>query len=88
MKKILYFVLLFAELIAGYILMSLAWNNIGAVPCIITIAVTAALLIWQGVTVKKSKGKAKRNIALILLIPIVAAIGMAIWLIIGLASVI
>ena len=93
MKKVLYFVLLLAEAVAGFLLINLAWANSFEIPCIIAIAVWAALLVWQIVLLAKSsdsaaKSKIRRNIALVMLIPIVSFVAMLVWLIVGLASVI
>ena len=93
MKKALYIILLLAELVIGFLLMSLVWANIGWLPCVITIAVWAALLIWQVVALTKNDDavkvrKIKRNIALIMLIPFAAFVGMVLWLIVVLSSVI
>ena len=73
--------------------MSLAWVNIGWLPCVITLAVWAALLAWQIVTLKKNSDaakarKIKRNIALIMLIPSASYVVMILWLIIVLFGVI
>ena len=93
MKKVLYIILLLAELVVGFLLMSLAWANIGWLPCVITIAVWAALLVWQIVTLKKNSDaakarKIKRNIALIMLIPSAMYIVMILWLVVTLFGVI
>ena len=91
MKKVLYLILLLAELVVGICLMSSAWDSIGWLPCVITIAVWAALLIWQAAKLKKNSDAAKarrirRNIALIMLIPAVLYVGMILWLMIVLLS--
>ena len=93
MKNVLYIILLLAELVIGFLLMSLVWVNIGWLPCVIIIAVWAALLIWQVVALTKNDDavkvrKIKRNIALIMLIPFAAFVGMVLWLIVVLSSVI
>ena len=87
MKKALYIILLLAELVVGFLLMSLAWVNIGWIPCVITIAVWAALLVWQIVKLKKNTDAAKArkikgNIALIMLIPSATYVVMIVWLIV------
>ena len=91
MKKVLYILLLLAELVIGFLLLSAAWANIGWLPCVIAIAVWAALLIWQIVMLKKNSDaakawKIKRNIALIMLIPSAVYLVMILWLIIILLS--
>jgi hypothetical protein len=73
--------------------MSLAWASIGWLPCVITIAVWAALLVWQIAALKKNSDavkarKIKRNIALIMLIPSALYVVMILWLIINLFGVI
>ena len=91
MKKALYILLLLAELVIGFLLLSAAWANIGWLPCVIAIAVWAALLVWQIVMLKKNSDaakawKIKRNIALIMLIPSAVYLVMILWLIIVLLS--
>lgn len=91
MKKVLYILLLLAELVIGFLLLSAAWANIGWLPCVIAIAVWAALLVWQIVMLKKNSDaakawKIKRNIALIMLIPSAVYLVMILWLIIILLS--
>ena len=93
MKKALYLILLLAELFVGFLMVWLVWVNIGWLPCVITIAVWAALLVWQIVKLKKNSDaaearKIKRNIALIMLIPSTLYIVMLLWLIIALSGVI
>ena len=91
MKKALYILLLLAELVIGFLLLSAAWANIGWLPCVIAIAVWAALLVWQIVMLKKNSDaakawKIKRNIALIMLIPSATYLVMILCLIIILLS--
>ena len=93
MKKVLYIILLLAELAFGALLMSAAWNSIGWLPCVITIALWAALLIRQVVQLKKDTDAAKvrqikGNIVLIMLIPSAIYIVTVLWLIITLFGVI
>lgn len=93
MKKALYFILIIAELVVGFLLMSLACANTFEIACIIVAVIWAVLMVWQIVLLAKTtdaatKGKIKRNIALIMLIPIIASIVMFICLIVGLSSVI
>ena len=87
MKKVLYVILLLAELAVGALLLSAAWNGIGRIPCVIAIALWAALLVWQIVALKKNTDEAKvhkikRNIALIMLIPSATYVVTILWLII------
>ena len=87
MKKVLYVILLLAELAVGALLLSAAWNGIGRIPCVIAIALWAVLLVWQIVALKKNTDEAKahkikRNIALIMLIPSATYVVMILWLII------
>ena len=87
MKKVLYIILLLAELAFGALLMSAAWNSIGWLPCVITIVLWAVLLVWQIVVLKKNTDEAKarkikRNIALIMLIPSLSYVATVLWLII------
>jgi hypothetical protein len=93
MKKVFYIILLIAELFIDAILMNLAWNNTFELASVITSIVCAALVIWQIVmlVIKKdsaTRKKIMRNIALVMLLPVVAFIIMFIFFFIGLASVI
>ena len=93
MKKALYFILLAAEAVVGLLSLSLMKNNLSWLPCLITAAVWAALLVWQIGRLKKAgdesqKRKARRNIALVMLTPTVATFLAAVWLIVGLSMVI
>ena len=86
-------ILLLAELVVGFLLMSSAWANIGWLPCVITLVIWAALLAWQIVMLKKNSDvvkawKIKRNIALIMLIPSTLYVVMLLWLIVALSGVI
>ena len=87
MKKVLYIILLLAELALGFLLMSQAWDGLGWLPCVITIAVWAGLLAWQIVMLKKNGDAAKAwkiklNIALIMLIPSAMYVVMVVYLIV------
>lgn len=91
MKKVLYIILLLAELAVGALLLSAAWNGIGWLPCVIAIALWATLLVWQIVKLKKNTDaakvrKIKGNIALIMLIPSATYVVMIVWLFIVLLS--
>ena len=93
MKKFLYYLLLVAELFAGVMLMSLAWNNTFYIACIVTVVLWVALTAWQCIALMKAessdkKRKIKRNIALVMLTPTVSALCLFVWLIVGLMSVI
>ena len=89
--KLMYIVLLIAEIVIGGLLMSLAWVNVGWIPCVIALAICAALLLWQFIRLKQIYDSKRRRrifglIALILQIPIVVAVVMVIWLFVGLLS--
>lgn len=91
MKKVLYIILLLAELAVGALLLSAAWNSIGWISCVIAIVLWAALLVWQIVALKKNTDAAKArkikgNIALIMLIPSATYVVMIVWLFIVLLS--
>ena len=93
MKKVLYLILLLVELFVDFLMVSLVWVNIGWLPCVITLALWAVLLVWQIVTLKKNSDaekvrKIKRNIALIMLIPSTLYVVMLLWLIVALSGVI
>ena len=75
MKKILYFVLLIAELFVDTVLMISLWDSSLYIPLAVSVGAVAGLLIWQLVLYIKvaelaAKRKILRNIALIMLIPI------------------
>lgn len=75
MKKILYFVLIIAELFVGSVLMISLCNSSLYIPSAVSVAAVVGLLIWQIVRYVKTaelavKRKLLRNIALIMLIPI------------------
>jgi hypothetical protein len=75
MKKILYFVLLIAELFVGSVLMISLWDSSLYIPLAVSVGAVVGLLIWQlvryiKITDAAVKKKIFRNIALIMLIPI------------------
>ena len=75
MKKILYFVLLIAELFVDTVLMISLWDSSLYIPLAVSVAAVVGLLIWQLVRYVKAtelevKRKHLRNIALIMLVPI------------------
>lgn len=76
MKRLLYFILLIAELFVGSLLMISVWDALFYIP-IAVLAIVVGLLIWQIVWYFKTndpatKRKILRNIALIMFIPIAA----------------
>ena len=76
MKRLLYFILLIAELFVGSLLMISVWDALFYIP-IAVLAIVVGLLIWQIVWYFKTnnpatKRKILRNVALIMLIPIAA----------------
>ena len=93
MKKVLYILMLVVEFVIGALLMELAYHNTFEIATVITVIATLALAVWQIVELIRAKdatakGKIKRNIALIMLIPVAAFIIMFVWLIVGLMMVI
>ena len=90
-KKILYFILLAAELFVGtLLLMSLWMNNNLVITCSVVIAAMVALWTWQIIRFAKAtdptvKRKSTRNIALALLIPFAAFVAVYAYLVVGLA---
>ena len=93
MKKVLYIVLLFIELVLDVLLMSLLWSNQAWLAWGIIAVVWGGLLIWQVLALKKvsddiSKKRIYRRIALSMLVPIVGFIIVVIWFIIALSRVI
>ena len=84
MKMALYIMLLFAEAIIGFLAISLAWTNLGWIPCMVTIAVWAALLMPQIPKLikapdTKSKKIIRRRIALVMMVPILGFLMMFIY---------
>ena len=81
MKKAMYIILLVVEFVAGFGLLTLVSGGaIGWTYFAIVTAVWAALMAWLLVKLKRAEGsgferKAKRNVALGLLIPLLGAIG-------------
>lgn len=74
MKKILYFILLIAELFVGVLLLSALWNSSLYVPIVIAAVALIAILTWQIILYTKTsdealKYKIKVRIALAMLIP-------------------
>lgn len=74
MKRLLYFILLIAELFLGSLLMVSMWEALFYVPIAVSVIVVG-LLLWQLVWYFRTdnsatKRKVLRNIALIMLIPI------------------
>ena len=93
MKKILYFILLIAELFAGVMLMISLWDTLWYAPIAVS-AIVVGLLIWRivryfKVTDPDAKIKILFHIAFIMLIPIAAYfltyLGIAIAVIIALS---
>ena len=75
MKKVLYFVLLIAELFVDSVLMISLFDSSLYIPLAVSVVAVVGLLIWQLVRYVKVaelavKRKLLRNIALIMLIPI------------------
>ena len=75
MKKVLYFILIAAELFVGSLLMIALCNSYLYIPVAVAVAAVLALLIWQLIRYFKvddpaAMGKMLRNISLIMLIPI------------------
>ena len=76
MKKILYFILLAAELFVDVLFMMALWNSSLYIPIAIAVVATLAMLTWQIILFTKADDKmAKRKImlaiALSMLIPLI-----------------
>ena len=89
-KKILYFILLAAELFVGTLLLMSLWESNMTITCVVAIVATLGLLLWQTVRFFKAtdptvKRKSTRNIALALLIPFAAFVAVYAYLVVGLA---
>lgn len=83
MKKILYFILLAAELFVGTCLMISLWDSSLYIPMAIAIIAVVALLTWQIILFFKTadntvKSRIMLKIALIMLIPIAVSVIMII----------
>ena len=92
MKKAMYFVLLAVEFVVGFGLLYLVSNGSWGWPLLGGVTVVwAALMAWLLVRLKKAAGtgaerKAKRNIALGMLVPLLGAIGGLVAFIISFAA--
>ena len=89
-KKILYFILLAAELFVGTLLLMSLWESNMTITCVVAVVATLGLLLWQAVRFFKAtdptvKRKSTRNIALALLIPFAAFVAVYTYLVVGLA---
>ena len=89
-KKILYFILLAAELFVGTLLLMALWmNNNMVITCSVAVVATVGLLIWQIIRFAKAtdptiKRKSTRNIALALLLPVAVFVAVYIYVAVGL----
>ena len=91
MKKVLYFVLLIAELFVGSVLMISLFDSSLYIPLAVSVVAVVGLLVWQLVRYVKVaelavKRKLLRNIALIMLIPI--AVFFVIYVVVAIAFII
>jgi hypothetical protein len=87
MKKVLYFILLAAEVFVGTVLMIALWDSHLYIPIAIAAVALVALLTWQIVLFIKAsdmalKKKIMLRIALIMLIPIAVFIATYIFVVI------
>ena len=88
-KKILYFILLAAELFVGTLLLMSLWMSNMVITCAGAIVATVGLLIWQIIRFAKAtdptvKGKCLRNIALVALLPVAVFVAVYIYVAVGL----
>lgn len=88
-KKILYFILLAAELFVGTLLLMSLWMSNMVITCAGAIVATVGLLIWQIIRFAKAtdptiKRKSTRNIALALLLPVAVFVAVYIYVAVGL----
>ena len=87
-KRALYILLLLAELVLDTLLMSVLWSITLVIPVLAIMAVSTGLLVWQIIALVRAadpnkKRKKKRNIALILLLPIAIFLILFIWFIVA-----
>jgi hypothetical protein len=87
-KRVLYILLLLAELVLDTLLMSVLWSITLVIPVLAIMAVSTGLLVWQIIALVRAadpnkKRKKKRNIALILLLPIAIFLILFIWFIVA-----
>ena len=87
-KRVLYILLLLAELVLDTLLMSVLWSITLVIPVLAIMAVSTGLLVWQIIALVRAadpnkKHKKKRNIALILLLPIAIFLILFIWFIVA-----
>lgn len=87
-KRVLYILLLLAELVLDTLLMSVLWSITLVIPVLAIMAVSTGLLVWQIIALVRAadpnkKRKKKRNIALILLLPIAIFLILLIWFIVA-----
>ena len=76
MKKLIYIILILAELFVGVLLMYSMWMSTLYVPFFATLAVVLGFLTWQILKFVKTEDEAKRqkiklNIFLIMMLPVV-----------------
>ena len=89
-KKILYFILLAAELFIGTLLLMALWmNNNMVITCSVVIVAMVALWTWHIILFAKAtdptvKGKCLRSIALVALLPVAAFVAVYIYVAVGL----
>ena len=91
MKMALYIIFLFVEIVVDFLAISLAWTNLGWLPCIVTIAIGVVLLVRQILMLIKvndieNKRKIRRKIALVMLVPILGFVIMFIYWFFDLSS--
>lgn len=87
-KRVLYILLLLAELVLDTLLMSVLWSITLVTLVLAIMAVSTGLLVWQIIALVRAadpnkKRKKKRNIALILLLPIAIFLILFIWFIVA-----
>lgn len=93
MKKVLYAILVFAELLLGLAALSVLWNNTSYIAVAVIAAIWAVLLVWVLLKLKKAddaaiKRKLYRRLALVMASPVMIFIVLVIVFIIRLSMVI
>lgn len=89
MREVLYFLMLAAEALTGLLMLGLLYSNVGWLACVAVLVIWVALLIPQvrklsGAAGVPERKRARRNIALVMLIPVGTGLILAAYTVISL----